>query len=120
MYVTNNEDFQETLSSVQESWQSLSTTNGCNLKKFINYFDKNKVRVLQDTMSKSLRTECGLGIPPDIFTTNVSESVNTVLKHKLDYKENELPVFISKVREVIQEQQREVERAVIGREKYQL
>ena len=64
--------------------------------------------------------ECGLGNPPDIFTTNASESINAILKHKVNYKRNELPVFISKVKETIQEQQREVERALIGRGKYEL
>ena len=47
-------------------------------------------------------------------------SVNAMLKHKVDYKRSEVPEFICKVREVIQEQQREVELAVIGRGKYQL
>ena len=32
-----------------------------------------------------------------IFTTNASESVNAILKRKVDYKKNELPVFIDKV-----------------------
>lgn len=81
---TDDEDFREKLSSMQESWQSLGTTSSCNLEKFIKYFDDNKVC---DTMSKSLRIECG---------------------------------FIKKVREVIQEQEREVEQAVISRGKYQL
>ena len=65
-----------------------------------------------------VRVECGLGCPPDIFTTNASESVNAVLKRKLDYKQSELPQFIDKVKEVIAEQQREVERAIINRGKY--
>ena len=64
-------------------------------------------------MSRSLRVDCGQGNPPDIFT---SESVNALHKHKMDYKRNQLPVFISKVHEVVIEQQREV----IGRGKYQL
>ena len=57
--------------------------------------------VLRDTMSKSLRMECGLGNSPDIFTTNASESINAILKHKVNYKRNELPVFNSKVKELV-------------------
>lgn len=70
-------------------------------------------------MLRPVREECGLGCPPDIFTTNASESVNAMLKHKVDYKRNELPMFINKVMELVQEQQREVERAVVCRSKYQ-
>ena len=87
-------------------------TSTCNLKKFIDYLVDNKASVIRETILHPIRVECGLGCPPDIFTTNVSESVNALLKRKLDYKQSELPEFITKVREVIAEQQREVEHAV--------
>ena len=53
------------------------------------------------------------------FTTNASESINAMLKRKVNYKRSELPTFVDKVKELIKEQQ-EVERAVIGRGKYKL
>ena len=73
-------------------------------------------------MLRSVREECGLGCPPDIFTTiyNASESINAMLKHKLNYKKNELLKFVDITKELVSEQQREVERAVIGRGKYQI
>ena len=74
--------------------------------------------MIRDTMLHCVREECGLGWPPHIFTTNASENANAVLKRKVDYKRNELPVFIDKLKELVQEQQCEVERAVIGRNKY--
>ena len=61
-----------------------------------------------------------IGCPPEAFTTNASESLNAMLKRKLDYRRSELPVFIDKVKEMVNEQQRELERAVIGRGKYRL
>ena len=36
---------------------------------------------------------------------NASESVNAISKRKVDYKKNELPVFIDKVKELVKEQQ---------------
>ena len=36
-----------------------------------------------------------LGCPPQLFTTNASESVNAILKNKVNYKKTELPLFIS-------------------------
>ena len=56
---------------------------------------------------RPIREECGLGCPPSQFTTNASESVNALLKRKVDYKKNELPDFLDRVKEIIQEQQME-------------
>ena len=71
-------------------------------------------------MLHSIRQECSLGCPPKPFTTNSSESINAVLKWKVNYKKSELPDFIDIIKQVIDEQQREVERAIIGRGKYKL
>ena len=65
----------------------------------------------------SIRQECGLGCPPEPFTTNSNESINAVLKRKVNYTKSELP---DRIKKVIDEQQREVERAIIGRGKYKL
>ena len=79
------------------------------MESFLQWFKSNKANVICDTMLRPIREECGLGSLPDVFTTNQSESVNTLLKHKVDYKRSELPVFIHKVKELVAEQQREVE-----------
>lgn len=61
-----------------------------------------------------------MGCPLDPFTTNSSESINAVLKRKVHYKKSELPDFIDRIKEVVDEQQREVERAIFGRGKYKI
>ena len=61
----------------------------------------------------------GLGNPPSAFTTNASESINALLKNKLDYKKQELAAFLDKLKETIDEQERELEQAVIDGGKYQ-
>ena len=71
-------------------------------------------------MLKSVCEECDLGFQSAAITTNASKSLNAMLKHKVDYKKNELPLFIEKVKELVNEQRREVERAVIGRGKYRI
>ena len=71
-------------------------------------------------MLRSMRAECGLGNPPSIFTTNASQSMNALLKHKVDYKKHQLPSFIDKVKELVDEQKHEVERAIINCGKWQL
>lgn len=47
-------------------------------------------------MLRPTREDCGLGNPPSNFTTNASESINGLLKHKVDYKKHQLPAFIEK------------------------
>ena len=66
-------------------------------------------------MLRAIRQKAGLGCS---FTTNASESVNAMLKMKVDYKRNDLPVFLDKVKELSQEQDEEIKTAVIGRGKY--
>ena len=113
-------DFQNKLDGLVESWRRCESPSTANIEKFIEYFTAKKASIIRETMLRPIREECGLGCPPDAFTTNASESVNSILKRKVDYKRNELPEFIDKVKELVQEQQREVERAVVGRGKYRL
>lgn len=50
--------------------------------------------------------------------TNASESVNNVMKRKVNYKRSDVNQFIQKLEEFANEQDHEVERAIIGRGKY--
>lgn len=71
-------------------------------------------------MLRPIREECGLGNPPSVFTTNASESINALLKRKLDYKKQELPVFIDTVKELVSEERQDVEQALLNCGKLQL
>ena len=113
-------DFQRKLDDVTASWHDCSLPSTANMNGFVEWFVANKSHVIRDSMLKPVMEECGLGSPPEPFTTNASESANAMLKRKLDYKRSELPIFIDKVKELVHEQQRELEKAVIGRGKYQL
>lgn len=117
---SGDDDFQRKLDDVILSWQNCSIPSSANMGSFVQWFITNKSHVIRDSMLKPIREECGLGCPPEPFTTNASESINAMLKRKLDYKQSELPAFIDKVKELVNEQQKELERAVIGRGKYQL
>ena len=116
----DNDDFENKLEVVVESWRSSSMSSGSDIEKFIDWFMSRKVEVIRNTMLRSIREESGLGNPPSIFTTNASESINALLKHKVDYKKHQLPAFIDKVKELVDEQKREVERAIVNRGKWRL
>lgn len=65
---------------------------------------------IMQTMMNPLRAEASLGSPPEPFTTNTSESVNSIIKAHVSYKPSQLMEFTEKIREAIDEQEREVER----------
>lgn len=71
-------------------------------------------------MLKDVRTAAGLGYPPSKFTTNASESLNAVMKRKVDYSETQWSLFNDHMKELVLEQRDEVIRALSGRGKYQL
>ena len=72
---------------------------------------------VQSIITGMLRSEAGLGNPPQIFTTNESESLNAMLIRKSQLQKNDLPHFVEYFKQFIDEQERELERAVIVRGK---
>ena len=73
---------------------------------------------MKSTMLRPIREQAGLGNPPQPFTTNANETVNSVLKFHVNYKSSQLLEFVGKLKDVVDEQEQEIERAVIGRGKY--
>ena len=82
---------------------------------FYAYFKTQYASIVQSTMLKGVRRAVGLGSPPAIFTTNPSESVNAVIKRKVDYKATESPAFNDSLKRIIDGQRDEAIRALSGR-----
>ena len=102
-----------------ENWKKLDVSES-SLQKFVEWFTAYKSHVLKNSMLKSVRQRCGLGSPPVAFTTNASESVNALLKKKVDYKRSELPQFLHHLKALIDEQEQEIQKSVVNRGKYTL
>lgn len=113
-------EFEENVEKLISKWSIMSQTSRSDLESFIDWFRAHKVNLIKESMVCSVREDCGLGSPPVAFTTNACEAANSVLKKKVNYKRNELPEFVRQLRELVDEQDREVERALIGRGKYEL
>ena len=60
---------------------------------FFDWFSQYKVENIINGMLKPVWREAGN--PPSQFTTNASESVNAIIKRKVDYRKSELHVFIN-------------------------
>jgi len=76
--------------------------------------------MIHNTRLLPVHEQTGLGSPPEPFYNNDSECINNLIKVKVDYKKNELSVFISKILDLIGEEQQEAEKAVLGSGKYSL
>jgi len=87
---------------------------------FFDYFVQHYSKVFENTMLKTTRSAAGLGCPPQIFTTNSSESLNATIKRKVNFKESEWPQFNESMRELVLSQRDEVIRSLSGRGQYRV
>ena len=53
---------------------------------------------MKSTALYPVRVEAGLGTPPKLFTANASESLNVIIKSKVNYEKSEFGKFIDKMR----------------------
>ena len=52
-------------------------------------------------MLQPIREQAGLGYPLEPFTTNASETVNSVLKSHVNFKSSQLLEFVEELKEVV-------------------
>ena len=115
----SEQQYEDGLQSLCKRWKVYDTHAGGPISTFIEWYLQFKTSLVKEGLLRCKRQSAGLGNPPSAFTTNTSESINALLKNKLDYKKQELPAFLDKLKETIDEQERELERAVIDGGKYQ-
>ncbi len=111
-------EFDAKLAILETRWAKIEESHPVTQPGFFTWFCQQKVEIMKSTMLRPVREQAGLGCPPQAFTTNASETVNSMLKCHVNYKSSQLLVVVGKLREVVDEQEREIERAVNGRGKY--
>ena len=115
---TDAVSFYKEIDRMEEVWKEKEQNNLEAKPGFFNWFCTHKIDAILSEMLKPVREEAGLGFPPTQFTTNASASLNAMIKRKVSYNKNELPAFVAHLKEIVNEQQKEMERAVIGRGKF--
>ena len=78
------------------------------------WFCKHSASTVRDTMLSPIREAAGLGSPPSPYYTNAIEGLNKVTKDHTNYKKKELPEFVLRMKNMIDMQFAEVERALAG------
>ena len=111
-------EFDSKLAALKPIWAERELKeDGCT-PGFHDWFLQHKAEMLKCSAICPVREKAGLGNPPVSFTTNASESLNSVIKSKVDYEKSELLKFIEKMQCLVDDQFKEVERAVCRRGKY--
>ena len=108
-----------TLKSVWETRHAKGTD-------FFQYFIKNKASPIRETMTASVRSMCGLGFLPDVYTQNASESMNKLVKgeDKDDgssrRKKKTVCDIVERLRKLVERQEQEQFLAVLGKGEYKV
>ena len=109
--------FWSMLDSLEIEWSNLE--RGYYLQKtvpsFFNWFKRHKAPVVAETMLRSIRKKANLGTPPCQFTTNHSESINSVIKTEVEWKESHLPQLVEKLHDIHTRQMQNLEMAILKR-----
>ena len=114
-------DFDSHLQNCKDVWNTREYPYQCpGQMSFFDYFNQYHASNVHHTMLKDVRIAVGLGYLPDIFTTNASESLNAVLKKKVNYKETEWPEFNQTMKPFVLAQREETIRALSGWGQYRL
>ena len=76
---SSEEDYDKKLQGLEERWNHFEEAHHIE-GGIYDWFVKHKASIVKGTMLKNVREEAGLGVPPEPFTTNASETINSVIK----------------------------------------
>ena len=117
---TSGKDFDIALNNVTGKWPSLHQ-NGDN---FTASFLKDKAEVIRESATADIRSMCGLGCQPRVYTQNASESMNRLVKAEEDAKfakkADGLFPSIERIRAEVKRQNDQQFLALIGRGEYRM
>jgi len=112
-------DFASKLNALEERWNHFEMSGkrvvpleaNSTQPEFYNWFVSEKSSIVRNNMIQSVRKAAHLGDPPEKFYTNASESINNVLKLKVDRKSQSLMEFVDHAQELVSVYEKNIERA---------
>ena len=110
---SDSTDFGQKVELLRPKWESLCPG-------FVDWFLKHEADLMCSSMVASVRASAGLGNPPKSFTTNSNESLNNLLKRKVNFKRSEWPKFNEILLGFVNDQQAEFEKSIFGQGEYEL
>jgi hypothetical protein len=98
VHCTSSQEFDTALTVMVEKWNTLHNHGG----KFVEYFLKEKADVIREAARADIRSVCGLGYPPKVYTQNANECMNRLIKAQenssYSKKESLLLPYVERVR----------------------
>ena len=110
----DEDDYLVQLQSLKKVWDEREHKVTNDDPVFHTWFQQHCAEVVKKTMLKSVRQSAGLGLPPSPYYTNAVESMNSLLKLRTNHKKQDLTMFITKMKELIESQFIDVDRAIAG------
>lgn len=108
-------EFDQQLARLEKVWNEREKPFcGASCPRFYHYFKQHKSDAVRYNMLTGVREAAGLGSPPSIFTTNMSESLNNVIKQHVHYKASEWPEFNNNLKRLVDAKREEVIRALFS------
>ena len=125
---TDPSDFASKLIILQESWnrlelcgkQATSSQLANHEPEFYDWFISKESSIVRNHMIQSVRKEAKLGDPPEKFFTNASESINNVLKLRVDKKSHSLTQFVDHAQQLVTIYGKNIDRAFSNRGDWRL
>jgi hypothetical protein len=98
VHCTSSQEFDTALTVMVEKWNTLHNHGG----KFVEYFLKEKADVIREAARADIRSVCGLGYLPKVYTQNANECMNRLIKAQenssYSKKESLLLPYVERVR----------------------
>jgi transposase-like protein len=117
---TSSNDFDTACANVIKKWTNTHERG----EEFVDYFLKEKAEVLRESCRADIRSMCGLGFPPKVYTQNANECMNRLIKNvktaKYGNQSTSLIDYIDIIEQEAQRRHEEQFLAVIGRGQYHL
>lgn len=111
---SNTVDFDEKLGHLQHKWAEADPMG----LEFGEWFRRNSVKVIKDSMLRPLREQCQLGSPPDFYYNNGNESMNKVYqkwcKESSGKRQLSMSEATREMRALVAQRQMDVEDAIFG------
>ena len=120
IHTTSAEEFDACLQSAICKWTTFHEDG----EKFVDYFLKSKAKTIRETARSDIRSMCGLGYPPTLYTQNTNECMNRIIKSDQDPKSSKhqasLLPYIERIRAEVTRQHDEQFLALLGLGQYRL
>ena len=116
---TSSEEFDEMMEALETSWRVLEITQRSGEPQFFTWFKRHLAPVMKDNVIAPVRQNAGLGCPPELYTQNISECCDSVVKRNAGSKK-EWAEFCISLQGTAESQERELMKAVHSMGEYRL